>query len=65
MQYASGRNEEIDAFVTGQVLDVSDPRAMETAGLGEVSEALAENEARVAFAPSGESQNLESRSCIS
>ncbi len=53
VRYASGRGEEIDAFTTGQVLDVSDARAMETAGLGEVAEAIAASEARVAFTPSG------------
>lgn len=53
--YASGRTETLDAFEAGQVLDVSDARAMSTAGLGQVSEALAGAEERVVVAPDGSS----------
>lgn len=51
--HASGRTPVLEAFTAGQVLDVSDARAMETAGLGEVSTALAAVESRVVLAPSG------------
>ena len=61
VRHASGRNEEIESFTTGQVLDVSDARAMETAGLGEVAEALAASEERIAFAPSGTTRSLDDR----
>ncbi|NNM07041.1 MAG: hypothetical protein HKO65_18250, partial [Gemmatimonadetes bacterium] len=53
VKYASGRNETVEAFTAGQVLDVSDATAMATAGLGEVTEALAGLDERVAFTPSG------------
>lgn len=53
VRHASGRTDVLDAFTAGQILDVSDARAMETAGLGEVAEALAASEGRVALAPSG------------
>lgn len=56
--HASGRTEVLDAFTAGQILDVSDARAMETAGLGEVAEALAAAEGQVALAPSGGSTEL-------
>lgn len=56
--HASGRTEVFDAFTAGQILDVSDARAMETAGLGEVAEALAAAEGQVALAPSGASIEL-------
>ena len=58
LRYASGRVDVMDAFTAGQVLDVTDARAMETAGLGEVSEALASDEERVVLAPSGKSDPL-------
>lgn len=58
VRYASGRSDAIQAFTTGQILDVSDSRAMETAGLGEVADALAAAEDRIAFSPSGSTQNL-------
>jgi hypothetical protein len=58
LRYASGRVDVVDAFTAGQVLDVTNPRAMETAGLGEVREALASDEERVVLAPSGESTAL-------
>jgi hypothetical protein len=55
MKYASGRSETVASFTAGQVLDVSDATAMATAGLGEIVDALAGSEDRVAFTPSGES----------
>jgi hypothetical protein len=58
VRYASGRSEAVSAFTAGQVLDVTDATAMATAGLGEVSEALAGSEERVALTPSGESRTL-------
>lgn len=51
--YASGRTETLASFEAGQILDVSDARAMATAGLGQVAEALSAAEDRVAIAPSG------------
>ncbi len=41
VRYASGRTETVSSFAAGQILDVSDATAMATAGLGEVTEALA------------------------
>jgi hypothetical protein len=58
VRYVSGRTQTVAAFTAGQVLDVSDATAMATAGLGEVSDALAGQEERVAVAPSGESRTL-------
>jgi len=55
VRYASGRAETVTSFSAGQVLDVTDARAMATAGLGEVAEALAGDEERVVLTPSGES----------
>jgi hypothetical protein len=52
-RYASGRSEALPAFTAGQVIDVSDARAMETAGLGEAAELLADGEERVALTPGG------------
>lgn len=60
MRYVSGRVETAAAFTAGQVVDVTDAGAMATAGLGEVAEALAGQEERVAFTPSGESLTLPS-----
>ena len=54
VRYASGRTEVVSSFPAGQVIDVTDARAMATAGLGEVAEALAGAEERVAVTPSGE-----------
>jgi hypothetical protein len=54
VRYASGRREAVNSFPAGQVLDVTDATAMATAGLGEVAEALAGAEERVAVTPSGE-----------
>jgi hypothetical protein len=58
VRYASGRSEAISSFQAGQVLDVTDARAMATAGLGDVSEALAGEDERVAITPSGETIEL-------
>jgi len=58
VRHVSGRTETVSAFTAGQVLDVTDATAMATAGLGEVAEALAGDEERVAFTPSGESRTL-------
>ncbi|MEJ2539416.1 MAG: BatA domain-containing protein [Gemmatimonadota bacterium] len=59
VRYASGRNPAVEAFTTGQVLDVTDAGAMESAGLGEVAEALASSEERVALTPTGETVDLD------
>jgi hypothetical protein len=53
VRYASGRTDVLDAFVAGQVLDVTDARAMETAGLGEVVEAIEAAQERVVLTPGG------------
>ncbi len=58
VRHVSGRTDVLDAFTAGQVLDVSDARAMETAGLGEVAEALASSEGRIALSPGGSSIEL-------
>lgn len=58
VSHASGRTETLEAFQTGQILDVGDARAMATAGLGRVTEALAAAESRVAVAPSGNTLEL-------
>ncbi|MBT8404095.1 MAG: BatA domain-containing protein [Gemmatimonadetes bacterium] len=57
-RHASGRTDVLDAFTAGQILDVTDARAMETAGLGEIAEALASEEGRIALSPSGASIDL-------
>jgi hypothetical protein len=57
-RYASGRIEALSSFTAGQILDVNDPVAMATAGLAEVTEALAQEEERVALTPTGESLDL-------
>jgi len=54
VRYASGRTEVVSSFPAGQVIDVTDATAMATACLGDVSEALAGAEERVAVTPSGE-----------
>ena len=59
VRYASGRNPAVEAFTTGQVLDVTDASAMESAGLGDVVEALASAEERVALTPDGASVPLD------
>jgi len=58
VRYTSGRSEVVPAFTAGQVLDVTDATAMATAGLGQVAEDLAGDRARIAFTPSGGSQDL-------
>ena len=58
VRYASGRTETVSSFTAGQVLDVTDATAMATAGLGEVAEALAGLEERVALTPSGENAGV-------
>lgn len=60
VRYASGRNPTVDAFTAGQVLDVADAPAMESAGLGEVAEALAAAQERVALTPEGGTRELAS-----
>jgi hypothetical protein len=60
MRYASGKTETMEAFTAGQVVDVTDATAMATAGLGDVAEALAGAEERVAISPSGDSRPLPS-----
>ena len=57
VRHASGRADVVPAFVAGQVIDVTDARAMATAGLGEAARALVTEE-RVAFSPSGGSFDL-------
>lgn len=59
VRYASGRNPAVEAFTTGQVLDVADAAAMESAGLGEVAEALSASQERVALLPDGETVDLD------
>jgi hypothetical protein len=54
IRYVSGRTETLSSFTAGQILDVTDRIAMATAGLGEVAEALAGEEERIALTPSGE-----------
>ena len=58
VRYASGRTETLSSFTAGQILDITDATAMATAGLGDVVEALAGDEERVAFTPSGKSLPL-------
>lgn len=53
VRYASGRPETVASFDAGQVIDVTDARAMATAGLGDAARALADAESRVAIAPDG------------
>jgi len=53
VRHTSGTTEALPAFTAGQVIDVSDARAMETAGLGEAAAVLADGEERVALTPSG------------
>lgn len=59
VRYASGRSPAVEAFTTGQVLDVADAGAMESAGLGEVADALSASEERVALLPDGETVDLD------
>jgi len=59
MRYASGSTEAFESFTAGQVIDVTDARAMESAGLGQVAEAIAAAEERVVLSPSGASSALD------
>jgi len=52
VRYASGRGEVVPSFLAGQVIDVTDARAMATAGLGDVAAELQGGE-RVVLSPSG------------
>jgi len=58
VRYASGSTEAFESFTAGQVIDVTDARAMESAGLGQVAEAIASSEDRVVMTPSGGSTQL-------
>ena len=58
VRHVSGRSEAVPYFLAGQVLDVSDTRAMVTAGLGEAATALAAAEELVAISPGGQTVPL-------
>jgi hypothetical protein len=53
VRYASGRSEVVPSFLAGQVIDVTDSRAMATAGLGDVADELQDGE-RVVLSPDGD-----------
>jgi hypothetical protein len=53
VRYASGRGEVVPSFLAGQVIDVTDSRAMATAGLGDVADELQDGE-RVVLSPDGD-----------
>lgn len=58
-EYLGGRAEAVPWFVTGQVVDLADPEALETAGLVSSEAAgLAEGLDQIALMPSGGSQAL-------
>jgi hypothetical protein len=58
-EYVGGRTEALPWFVAGQVVDLADPKALETAGLVSVEAAgLAEGLDQVALTPSGQSVRL-------
>ena len=58
-EYLGGRAEAVPWFVTGQVVDLADPEALETAGLVSSEAAgLAEGLDQVALSPSGASTPL-------
>jgi hypothetical protein len=58
-EYLGGRAEPVPWFVTGQVVDLADPDALETAGLVSSEAAgLAEGADQVALAPGGGSTRL-------
>ncbi len=58
-EYLGGRAEPVPWFVTGQVVDLADPTALETAGLVSSEAAgLAEGLEQVALRPSGETTAL-------
>jgi hypothetical protein len=58
-RYASGRGDAVTSFLAGHVIDVSDEKAMESAGLGDVAGELQEGE-RVVISPDGEGVALRS-----
>ncbi|MBW3535070.1 MAG: hypothetical protein KY453_07630, partial [Gemmatimonadetes bacterium] len=59
VRHASGRRETLPWLTAGQVVDVSDGRALVTAGLVDASDArLLEGEERVALTPTGRSLAL-------
>jgi hypothetical protein len=58
-RYASGRGDAVTSFLAGHVIDVSDDKAMASAGLGDVAAELQEGE-RVVVAPDGEGLALRS-----
>jgi hypothetical protein len=53
VRYASGQGEAVSSFLAGHVIDVSDERAMTTAGLGDVAGELQDGD-RVVLSPAGE-----------
>lgn len=58
-EYLGGRTEAVPWFVTGQVVDLGDPEALETAGLVSSQAAgLAEGLEQVAITPSGATHTL-------
>jgi len=57
-RYASGATDAFDFFTAGQIVDVTDARAMESAGLGAIAEAISASEERIVLAPSGTSSEL-------
>lgn len=59
VRYASGRTPVLESFTAGQVLDVTDGPAMESAGIPQVSAALDSAESRVALTPQGASRELD------
>jgi hypothetical protein len=64
VRHASGLTPAVESFTAGDVLNVADAGAMESAGLGEVAEALEAAESRVALTPSGSSLPLDAASAF-
>ncbi|MDT8368825.1 MAG: BatA domain-containing protein [Longimicrobiales bacterium] len=60
VRHASGRTDAFESFTAGQIIDVADGRAMESAGLGAIAEAIAASEERVVLTPSGVSFEITS-----
>lgn len=58
VRHASGRTPVLESFTAGQVLDVTDGAAMESAGIPQVSAALDSAESRVVLTPGGGSRPL-------
>jgi hypothetical protein len=56
--HASGRTETLASFQAGQILDVSDARAMETAGLGEAVGTIEGEGELVTVTPGGSTTSL-------